>query len=199
VSFRCASVVSRTWESTRQDSHPALQRGQHHVRSIQRMNKVGWECRSLLNTIDGSRCSRIRDVNRLQRHHDLLALRLAIRLHDRQSQRRRPHHRRHLFLPYPGFHRIRLGVGALGFEDLGETFFGNAFGDESLAQRLNQFWMALAPEKRSPMQRRTRWGISRTTEGARASPPALSRNVASVRIETWRTSRVFNNATTPSL
>lgn len=113
-----------------QDTHSAFQRGQHHMRSIQRVNKVGWECGSLLDAIDGSGRGRVRDVNRLQGRHDLLALRLTIRLHDRQPQRRRPHHRRHLFLPCAGLHRISLGVGALGFEDLGETFFGNAFGNE---------------------------------------------------------------------
>lgn len=98
--------------------------------SIQRVNKVGWECRSLLDAINGGGCGGIGNVNRLQGRHDLLTLRLAIRLHNRQSQRRRPHYRRHLLLPYAGLHRICLGIGALGFEDLGETFFGNTFSDE---------------------------------------------------------------------
>jgi len=57
-----------------------------------RVYKVGWKCRSPLDTIDSSRCGRIRDVGHLQQHHDLFVLCLAIRLHDRQSQWRRPYH-----------------------------------------------------------------------------------------------------------
>ncbi len=52
------------------------------------------------------RTRRIRDVHALHAGHDLLSLRLAVRLRDGQPHRRRPHHRRHLVLG----NRPRTGI-----------------------------------------------------------------------------------------
>src|ERR1700730_16059959 len=66
-------------------------------------------------------CLRIRDVHSLQRSSDLPLFRLAVRLHDRQTERRGPHDGCHLLLPEsfaeesyllrPGVWDARLGNG----------------------------------------------------------------------------------------
>jgi len=43
----------------------------------------------------------VRNIHRLQRRHDLLPIHLSVWLHNRKSQRCRPHHRCHLLLLQP--------------------------------------------------------------------------------------------------
>jgi hypothetical protein len=95
-------------------THSALKRSQHHMCSIQTMNKIGRECGSLLARVDYipqvrfrtksfARCFtfcgriRVRDIHSLQCSHNLPPLRFPVRLDNRQPERCRPNNCSHLF------------------------------------------------------------------------------------------------------
>lgn len=117
-----SSVRFRASNEIKMITYPALERGKHHVRCVQTVHKVGRERGRLLNRVHLGREVRVRDEHGLERGHDLLLLRFAIRLYDRQTKRSGPDDRGHA---------LTGNVFGGRLLDSSHTVRGDGLGDES--------------------------------------------------------------------
>ena len=71
-------------------TYSALQSCEHHVSSIQTMNKIRRESRALFVRIDLRLQVRVADIDTLERRNELFPLNSPVGLDDREAHWRRP-------------------------------------------------------------------------------------------------------------
>lgn len=107
------------------------------MRSIETVNEIGRERRRLLDSIHFRRHIRVGDEHALNGRHDLLALRLAVRLYDGQAEGRRPHDGGHLFFPdtvLGRYGRTALNLCFRSFQCVWDSLSWDRFGDQTGAK-----------------------------------------------------------------